>query len=176
MMRGMRRVGLLIAIMTLGLLLAAPASAEQPARPFKGYSSGYATFVDNSTDPITLEACPYPVYATGTFGYGSGTASHLGRFDWANVHCAPAANEAITGLLTLTAANGDELVLQYYGPTDAELGANHFWGAYDFAVTGGDGRFEDASGSGVMTVYTTFESFFDPVWPAEWWLEGSIEY
>ncbi|HSI98869.1 MAG TPA: hypothetical protein VLA59_00620 [Patescibacteria group bacterium] len=162
--------------MILGLLLAAPTAAEQPARPFSGYSDGYVTFVDNSTDPITLEPCQYPVYATGTFGYASGTASHLGRFDWASVHCAPAADEVITGRLTLTAANGDELVLEYSGPTSAELGSNYFWGTYDFIAIGGDGRFEDATGSGVMTVYTTFESFVDPVWPAEWWLEGSIDY
>jgi hypothetical protein len=176
MMRGMRLAGPLIAVLTLGLLLAAPANAEQPARPFKAFSSGYVTFVDNSTDPITLEPCQYPVFATGTFGYASGTASHLGRFDWASVHCAPAADEAITGMLTLRAANGDELVLQYYGPTDAELGSNYFWGVYDFTAIGGDGRFEDASGSGVMTVYTTFENFFDPVWPAEMSLNGSIDY
>jgi hypothetical protein len=168
-------MSIVVTVLSLSLMLAAPTSADHPARPFSGYASGYATFVDNATDPITLEPCQF-WDATGTFGYASGTASHLGRFEWANVHCAPAADEAITGRLTLTAANGDDLLLQYYGPVAAIPGANDFWAEYEFTVIGGEGRFEHASGSGVMTVYTTFENFSDPVWPAEWWFDGGIDY
>ena len=175
MIRGVHRIGPLVAVLAMSLVLAAPASADQPDRPFSGYAVGYVTFIDNSTDPFTEEPCQF-FDATGTFGFASGTTSHLGRFDYASAHCAPGGSEAITGMLTLTAANGDELLIEYIGPTAGELGEDFFTGVYDFTIVGGDGRFEDATGSGEMSIYTTFGDFFDRVWPAEWWFEGSIDY
>jgi hypothetical protein len=176
-MRRTRKTAVFLALLGLALMAAVPVGADQPARPFKMHTTGYATFIPGVVDPITGDSCPH-FGGLGTFGFASGEASHLGRVEMQTAHCTPLGTEAITGRMLLVAANGDELVLQYEGGANPDIGPNHVTATYEVTFVGSEstGRFEDAEGDGLLTVHLTFEDFNDPVWPGEFWVEGSIDY
>ena len=53
------------------------------------------------------------------------------------------------GMATIIAANGDELFLKFSG-SGVLIGPGQFSDKFNYTITGGTGRFEDASGSGVI--------------------------
>src|SRR5262249_531158 len=124
---------MLIAIATIGIGANSASAAAGPQVPFRASYSGTAAF--NS--------------ATGTALFtGTGTASSLGRST--NVNnitvtspggCPGGAGFANVNVETLTAANGDTLVLT--GPHDqgCPAGPNVVHGTGAWTVTGGTGRF-----------------------------------
>jgi hypothetical protein len=84
---------------------------------------------------------------------GSAQGTELGNGSWNDKECAAFTADGIdiTGDLTLTAANGDELFVEYHATTpfpDA-TGAIHPQGT--FSIVGGTGRFETATGGGVLS-------------------------
>jgi hypothetical protein len=175
-MRRLHGAGVLPVIVILLLLATAPAvAADQPDRPFKAHMGGQATFVPESTDPITLEPCQH-FGALATKSFATGTAAHLGRVAMSAEHCTPLADEAIAGMMVLVAANGDELMLRYDGPTTLELAEHSVLAIYDYSIVDGNGRFDGAEGTGWLRVELTFETFDDPVWPGSFSLGGSIHY
>ena len=135
--------------------LSALASEKNPVeRPLKGY--GYAAGV------FTLDE-------TGAFiayeAFGGGNWTHLGR---CSAHAVGEANEAgvMELVVTMTAANGDELRYAGSGPGD-------------IVFIGGTGRFEHATGTATQDI--------DAVWtpgPAEdqltvemtFYTEGTLIY
>jgi hypothetical protein len=123
-------IGLLTLMVPLGAV-----SASNDARPFKGSGNVMLEYVEDA--------------GCGEFGRAQmsseGRATHLGRLEMTATHCAsyaPAGGEA-----TMVAANGDALFLGYSGTCD-ESGSC----SIDAQVTGGTGRFEDASGDAAFTV------------------------
>lgn len=98
---------------------------------------------------------------------GTGTFTHLGRFEIQQLNCMNLATGVITaGEATMTAANGDELHLTYEGrvlpgmePQTMEL---------FYVRNGGTGRF--AHGEGEMTVLVTYTSPTTWVSTGEGWL------
>ncbi len=155
----MRRALAATAAGALGILaLAGPAAAGNTDRPFAGSASGDVVWVEGGD----FADC------TDTPGWGAqytirGHASHLGRVTIVGSHCA---SEAPSGAATMTAANGDELDIEYqaleacsYTPTGQGL---CLLGA---TVTGGTGRFDDASGQFTWTVQLDAT----PGWPADAW-------
>lgn len=125
--------------------------------PFTSMGTGVETSLSALGCQFTLAGCT--VQSTGT-----ANSSHLGAgpytstltVDWAAAtsngdggYCAPA-----SGPSTITAANGDTLSLQNSG-TVCEVGAtgsnvpHTFTGT--FTITGGTGRFANATGSGTTT-------------------------
>jgi len=101
--------------------------------------------------------CPVPEYfAKGTTAV-VGRASHLGRVAGVGSDCIkftdfgpPPSYAFDNGELTLTAANGDQLTLKYRGtfiPT-AQLPVYAISGLFD--ISGGTGRFANATGSGLL--------------------------
>ncbi len=79
---------------------------------------------------------------------GTGTISHLGRTTVVQSHCFnPSTGEYTAGVMTLTAANGDQVFTTYAGERTSEAQAE-----VQFTITGGTGRFEGASGGGVLSV------------------------
>ena len=134
-------VVMLIAMGTIGIGANSASAAAGHQVPFRASYSGAATF--NS--------------ATGTALFtGTGIASHLGRSTNVNnitvlsgpVSCPGGfANKNVE---TLTAANGDKLMLT--GPHDVGCpirpGVVH--GTGDWTVTGGTGRFAGATGQGTF--------------------------
>jgi hypothetical protein len=178
MMRSlMRKAWVLLIVFALAFtVMALPVGAEQPARPLKGQVTGFATF-GPGTDPFSGAECPNHG-GLATLSQGSGTVTHMGRVEMSARHCTPLDIEAVAGKMILTAANGDQLVLRYYGAANF-TGPNEVTGEYEVTVVEGEstGRFADAELiNASMTVVLTFESFDDPAWPANFWLKGSIDY
>jgi len=136
-------------------LLATAALTTQAAAgetvPFKGWSSGVVTAT--GFDPATGTAY--------THVEGVGQATHLGRFTVTGDVSVDVATGIPTGTWTLTAANGDTLVLDMGGHG---IDDHHGFGA--FTVASGTGRFEDASG-----YYEQIITFAVPLGTAE-----SIDY
>lgn len=128
------RILVLLASLAVGEL-ASPtgAVAGDPARPFRGTATGQVTGIGESGELIITY---------------TGRATHLGKFTREErLFLNP--DGTFTGTMVFTAANGDELWLQFAGafvsPTTAV-------GSYTF--TGGTGRFVDAKGSAGFEAYT----------------------
>ena len=163
-------------LVVLGLVFvafSATASAGAKARPFQGCVIGTATFTPGSaTDPS-----PTGVWARP---YGVGDVSHLGASVMTGKH--PAALTFEDGDMTLVAANGDKVFMEYSGggPAPEYMGQVYdIW--VKFTIVGGTGRFAGASGGGDMTVTLTFMGFDlstgSVVWPEVCtWRNGTIVY
>lgn len=125
------------------LTLVAPSVRAEGDRPFKGIFEG--TFAIN---PATLQL---------KFA-GDGPASHLGESAIAGdsqlVPSGPGCFQIVTDTVTLTAANGDQLVLTNSGE-DCFDETGHIIGVATFTVTGGTGRFDGATGTGTTEVVAT---------------------
>jgi hypothetical protein len=83
--------------------------------------------------------------------------------------------------MTLTAANGDRLVIHYTGPVSRaiiDMVAGELELVCTTEVIGAEstGRFAGADGDITLTVHLTFENFDDPVWPGAFRIEGRIDY
>jgi hypothetical protein len=77
----------------------------------------------------------------------------------------------ITGSLTLTAANGDELFVTYHATSSyPDPTTGDFSPAGTFTIVGGTGRFAGAAGGGTLTAYANAT---DPATTAT--LDGTIE-
>jgi len=126
-------------MLTLFLLLATiPTSAVE--RPFALRGSGVATLI--------LDGQGHLIGATPT---GSGTATHLGQWTvTGNVQYTPDNNGVLrsSGDATITAANGDKLLVQIDGILDPIAGVDQ--GIFHFV--GGTGRFEGVSGDSNFVV------------------------
>jgi hypothetical protein len=106
--------------------------------PFEGNVSGYGWFNVDRTD------CP-----TGSLpldAEGHGNASHLGKFKIFYEHCSYAqidpTNPTYVGTATITAANGDQLLVTYNGVATSPVTYLEY-----STFTGGTGRFENVSGT-----------------------------
>jgi len=164
----MRRTIVILAV--LGLVLAGvPAGADSGQRPFKGSMSGEVTWsLDN-----------HCMLGLSTDSTATGNASHLGRMTMTSQHCTPAGHDLTGGVMTFFAANGDEVSLDYWGytPTVDELVPGEvFTVDLEFLITAGTGRFENATGGGLMTAFVLFENLSAPVVAASWTWGGTIGY
>lgn len=172
----MRRVlAVLAASLLLVVTLAGAATAHADARPFTGSVAGDVTFPFVGT-----ELCPATdVFFGGlrTESVASGTASHLGQVTMTTLHCTPAGETIAGGEGTFLAANGDAIYFEYGGTAPFPgPGTTVIVAEVDFLITGGTGRFADASGGGHLTGYVNFEGFEDPSWAASWVWTGTIGY
>jgi len=131
----------LIAMGTIGIGAKSASAAAGHQVPFRASYSGRAVFTSKTTARFT----------------GTGIASHLGRSTNVNnitvlgpVGCPGGEGFANKNVETLTAANGDKLVLT--GPRDVGCptrpGVVH--GTGDWTVTSGTGRFAGATGQGIF--------------------------
>jgi hypothetical protein len=143
-----------LAVLTVSMVslsLASRVQAASPPVPFKAQITAHDQI---SVDPISCPVAPH--FASTILGTGVGT--HLGRFT-ANMHdCFTPAGPGLfvfqNGVFTLTAADGSELHGTYSGqlvatPTTNQDAVFELHGTYD--ITGGTKRFQNATGSGVMT-------------------------
>jgi hypothetical protein len=145
------RAGKVVAgVVSLGLVALTPATAANGEVPFKARLSGTAAF----TSPTTVEF------------RGGGVASHLGRFQNEGVAVlGPPTNSCPGGtpgipnvhVETLTAANGDELVIRAVD-VGCPTGPFTFHGTGRWTVLEGTGRFRDATGSGTLEGNADFET------------------
>jgi hypothetical protein len=149
-MRAMKVIALVTALL---FLVGVPASAMvEGGVPIRGTVVG----VDGYGAPI---GCP-PGTSWKYFSSGGGVMSHLGRVEFDAIHCTVFDESAGTGsfgygTFTLTAANGDTLVIAQSGTFrmtgDVEPGEFFSIITGVWTVVDGDGRFEGASGSGTLS-------------------------
>jgi hypothetical protein len=132
------------AMMTLVAVMPATA-AESVDRPFKGVVVGGGAVVPDASCPLGLR----------TVMWASGEVTHLGLTSMTGSHCTPAFGPgSFTGVQTFVAANGDKLETTYTAtvePFEPVEGAI-MTGPGDTVITGGTGRFADASGEFVVTM------------------------
>ena len=132
-------VVMLIAIGTIGIAGNPASAASTHQVPFHASFSGTAAFTSATTALFT----------------GAGTASHLGRSTNVNhITVSGPANcpggFANINIETLTAANGDTLVLTGDHDQACPTGPEAVHGIGDWTVTGGTGRFAGATGQGTF--------------------------
>lgn len=142
-------------------LVSSPADAGRP-RPFKGRVT--ATW-DNIFNGLLA---PPAIFQ------GGGPVTHMGRTVQEGILFLepPDANGVAVGFgsVTITAANGDELTLDYEGLLFAATGE----GIGTFTFTGGTGRFADATGSG--TFFALIDTSLPEAQPMSVVLDGEIDY
>jgi hypothetical protein len=171
--RSMKSTLALVAALLLSLVLALPASADSGARPFDGTVAGQVVYT-----PVSEAVCPT---GGGNFGQvatvssATGTVSHLGRTEMSSFHCTPSGDNFGPGTMTMVAANGDKVFIEYTGSApfpgpDTTVIVVHI----DFQIVGGTGRFAGATGGGEMTAYVMFAGFGNPVSPATWVMKGQV--
>ena len=133
-----RTLAAAIVVTALTPLAAMPAIAQQQL-PFKGAFSGTVTFTSQTTAAYQ----------------GSGTASHLGKSTIVeSVQAVGQASSCSDGFaaqhtITLTAANGDQLFLVVTDDS-CQVAPGVYEGTGTYEITGGTGRFADATGSGTF--------------------------
>jgi hypothetical protein len=157
----LRRLSLLTLALLLTFSLGAPAGAAKP-RPFKGR-------VTATWDNIFLGLTP-----GGATFEGGGPITHMGRTTQQGTlflePLAPDFSAPGGGSVTITAANGDQLSFDYEGILFALSGE----GIGTFTVTGGTGRFADATGSGAF--YALIDLSLPENQPMFVILDGEIDY
>ena len=141
----------------LALLLAGLASvvgADASARPFSATLDGFASpvFLPDGCTIVNDE-------------HGTGNAQHLGSITWVSHEtvdvCSDPAGGIVTGQITLTAANGDQLFGEYHAVAILDFGAGQVTANGQLLFTGGTGRFEGASGGGVISAQGRLAPPFD---------------
>ena len=148
---------MLALIVTLVLAAGATgvASADEAGVPFKAFYAGV---------PVAEFTPGFPPYLDQTFEF-DGQATHLGLSHMSatgKTSMFPPMNQF--GDITFIAANGDTLTVHYTGNGQVVApGVVTFGGEYQ--ITGGSGRFEGATGSGVYwgtaTANVWGEIYFD---------------
>lgn len=145
-------------------VLVAPTLAAAAERPFKASLTGNA-HLSPTPDPTVLR----------NDETGSGNATHLGKFQWVSVEFADfdaiPGGVAVTGVFTMTAANGDEVHGTYMTVgTFADATTLVIHGT--FQITGGTGRFVGATGGGDLDA----NAYLSPGLPFDGRLNGTINY
>lgn len=104
-------------------------------------------------------------FATGNF-VAAGNATHLGSYiESGNVSISPTGQ--VEGSATLTAANGDELWVDFTGELNASTGTITATITFDGATTG---RFKDATGTASLVAQFQLDGTITVV------VEGTIDY
>lgn len=125
----------------LAFAVAAPAGAGTAAFKISASYDAIPTFTDTGASVVAA---------------GSAIGTDIGAGQWNDTEFAAFTPDGfdITGNLTLTAANGDELFISYHATTpypDPATGA--FNPAGTFTITGGTGRFANATGGGTLSAH-----------------------
>jgi len=156
----------------LCLAFAAPAAANDPVRPFSGSFSTVDSF------DLTHPGCPGDAFLRANVT-GLGQSRHLGLTRVQFSHCtwldlATGAGWTGLGEMTLTAADGDRLLLHYHATFQMDPWPDFVSSTvktWDWTVVGGTGRFEHATGSGVGHGFGIMASG-----TSTYWLSGTISY
>ena len=174
----------------LVMATAGPAMAARPPDHLLPIKGSVLALDNGQIFPTPDQPLDCPDWAEWQFfSRGVGQVSHLGRAELDVVQCsmvvAPPGTIRSEGTTTLTAANGDMLILAH--ELDVETQYTNFpvpdgWeGEGTWTVVGGTGRFALASGSGTVTavgdIPTDDTPWQDlPAGSTSWTFNGMIEY
>ena len=122
------------------VLVVERAGAAQHSVPFKGTLQGSFT-----ATPVP----PFPPQFVDVLLTATGNATQLGGFTAVFPHRVELSNRIGAGTYTFTAANGDTLVADVFGQA-TEVAPNVLRVVEMGTITGGTGRFADASGEFVV--------------------------
>jgi hypothetical protein len=117
---------------------------QPPAVPFKGDA------VEQAISAVPVD--PDHVLVTTV---GGGNATHLGAFTFISPHLSGFSDFSIDGTQTFTAANGDLLETRIVGnlhPQPDETGHMFLVGDVAGTITGGTGRFANATGEFTFSI------------------------
>jgi hypothetical protein len=146
------------------LAFGATAGAKTRARPFHGCMCGTATFVPSADSPTGLFTISEAVGRVSHMGASVLYAKHPTAFDFA-------------GDMSLTAANGDTILISYYGGGALPPTIGDWYDLWSVAtIVGGTGRFAHVSGDIDMGVSLQYLGLGTPVWPIIFKLNGTISY
>jgi hypothetical protein len=174
----MKRIALLFSlVLVLGLAIPAFVGESYGDREntasheITGVLEGTIKFVPfpNATSPMDVDA----------LGHAEGVIKGLGRANMFTFHRPlPDGTGVMDGLVKIVTASHDTLEAQYVGTAEFDYTVNppQVIGHPDFEITGGTGRFANASGTIYATSYVTFLGFEVFEWPVIWILEGIVEY
>ena len=140
----MRLIRVIVALTAAVLLTAPPGATAASSTPFRSDFAAQASFAETSVPGV------FTVTTSG-----AGHASHLGRVTLSTMEsldfaASPGSLVIRDGRLVMIAANGDELRWTYEGTGSLpdEDGDSTLTGT--FVISGGTGRFSDATGSGTF--------------------------
>jgi hypothetical protein len=153
----MRRILHFSAVVALAVVgLSSSAGADPDARPFGGTVTGGVDFAPAPECPIGLK----------TVSDGVGTFSHMGLTVMHSEHCTPMGDYVPLGHMTLTAANGDMVVIEYnsFAPFPTP-GTEVIHAEGDFVIVDGTGRFAGATGGQFDSDLSTFNYVADLEFP-----------
>ena len=121
-----------------------PGAASRDAAP----SVPFRLVLTGNADPKFLDQCKATNAESGT-----GVAEHLGNVTWSSsevVNFCAEGGPSVAGTIVITAANGDQLTESY--STTLTIDGTTLTATGPYRVTGGTGRFSDATGSGTIDV------------------------
>lgn len=108
---------------------------------------------------------------------GTGLAVHLGAITWSSAEsvdfCSSAPDADVVGEFTLTAADGDQLFGSYVTLAHPDFAAGVITFSGTWEITGGTGRFANATGEGTLSGNG---SLAPPPSPVAATFEGTITY
>lgn len=163
---------LMAAVIALAAAAAASAGDNPKPRPFSGTVVG-----DVHWEILEDGLCPTQGDYI-TMSAATGEMTHLGRARMTENHCAGSDGFPLWGALTFVAANGDKVwgTVVIGSCAWGDAGDTWFSETCDYAINGGTGRFETASGSLHMTVYLwPTENYLGP-WAARFVWKGTVRY
>ena len=163
---------LLCLVVAMPAFAGASESTKTTPHQINGVLDGMATFV-------LLPTIPGPKgEAVDTLAEVSGIVQGLGRTALFSFHrpYGPNLEFIEDGLVRIVAANGDVIRGHYVGNTAPGAEPNQQISTADYVITGGTGRFANASGTIHATVYITVLGLGVFEWPVTFVLEGTVNY
>ena len=174
MLKRLLIVGAVVALVVLATVSVAAARKGGSDRPFTADLAGEVTFefADYGAEPCGSYQVGGEFEDSGfsviTHTEATGNATHLGKVQASFWHC-PTDFGHDNGHLTLTAANGDQVLIEYVD--DGTTGDS-----FPIEVVDGTGRFTDATGSMILSYWLEPEEGFDVPWGWGATIEGTISY
>jgi hypothetical protein len=135
-----------VAAVVTAVVLACPVQAAAgESRPFGAVLDGHANPVPDPGDPCLL----------ANTEAGTGRAVHMGAIVWASAEtvnfCTNPEGADIQGQFVMTAANGDQVFIDYVTLAHPDFNAGVITFSGTWTITGGTGRFADATGDGTLS-------------------------
>jgi hypothetical protein len=129
------------------------------------------------TGSFTFEQWGPNWYDLYTIGSAAGTAQHLGQARLITKHTPTLTGDLVDGTFTLVAANGDEIQGTYTGFASGIPGNDlAYQGTAAFVITGGTGRFAQATGTFDTTFLEVFTDYSYALALTSWSLQGTVNY